>query len=387
LNLATALSDTKQILRTGGQADILILGDSLSFRPGSYLPFFRDMLQSRYGNGGAGYQGFSLWTGAGFNSGWLTQGINADLPPHRGLDGLWNRWDGVSGIPNSAYFYSTHPQVELQYVTEPGGGSFLVRRGIEGPVVTTINTNSVHPGLGVFSHSIAPGEGALTVQPVAGSGSFTILGQNNLSGSTGPAVRVHRGANGGWGVDNFLRRDFTFDSQIEHLDIDLYMIWIGQNDQANSRPGYAAKLNTLVDRVQAASPTAEVVLVGTYDSGSPAIAPLVEAMADVAAARGLGFINLFGTAGSYQAFLNNGWLDDGVHFSPAGGGHIARLLYDAFVTDGASLERSNRKLRQVMESGAFLPPSNSLARAIPEPAFGLAGLAVALSMFVRRRSQ
>src|SRR5437763_1575805 len=67
-NLAAAVAPALQKLRSGASAKIVLLGDSLSVRgDGAYLPYFTADVQSEYGNGGAGYQGFSFQTDGGFN--------------------------------------------------------------------------------------------------------------------------------------------------------------------------------------------------------------------------------------------------------------------------------------------------------------------------------
>jgi lysophospholipase L1-like esterase len=334
LNLAAAFADTKATLAAGGQANIVVLGDSLSFRPGSYLPVFTSRLQQTYGNAGAGYQGFSLWTGTAFNNGWLRTGINADNAPHHSLDGLWSRHDGVTTHPNTAVVRPSGDHVRLQYLSQPGGGTFKIRHGDHGGVVTTIDTDGPASAVQTFDYRLEAGQTQYTIEPSA-DGPVTILGQNNINDN--PGVRVHRGANGGWGVNNFLQRDSTFDQQLGLLNSDLVMVWIGQNDQAYERSSYASRINELVDRLQSSAPSAEIVLIGTYDQGTPKLAQLVEGMADVAQARGVGFINLHGTAGNAAFFNSRGFLDDGVHFSSAGGEYMGNFLYNAFVTDGASL--------------------------------------------------
>jgi len=333
-NLAAALADTKALLNGGQQANIVVLGDSLSVRQGSYLPYFTQHLQNFYGHAGAGFQGFSLWTGAGFNGGWLNTGINTDMIPHRSLDGLYNTHNGVPGGPVSAFYTPKDRTVQLQYVRQPGGGSFQVMRNQQGALVATIDTNSRERSVGTFDFTLGAGESQYTILPLPGT-PVTVLGQNNIRST--PGVRVHRGANGGWGVNNFLQRDYTFNQQLGILDTDLIMIWIGQNDQAYTRASYAQRINLLVDRVQASSPAAEIVLVGTYDQGSSALSGLVDGMYDVATARNLGFINLYGTAGNAAFFQANGYLDDGVHFSESGGAYVGQFLFDAFATDGVSL--------------------------------------------------
>lgn len=354
LNLESSLRDTKQILSAGGQADIVVMGDSLSFRPGSYLPVFRNLLQQRYGNAGGGYQGSSLWTGATFNSGWQVGQINQDTAPNHSLDGLWSTFDGAAAYPNQAYVTPSDSTVQIQYMTQPGGGSFEIRYGRDRGVAETLSTDGPAGQVRTVNYTLGWQLPDYTIQP-RGDGPVTILGQNNIR--TTPGVRVHRAANGGWGVDNFLGRDTTFDQQLGSLSTDLVFIWLGQNDQDYTRSTYAARMSQLVDRVQAASPNAEIVLVGTYDQGAAPLAELVEGVAGLAEARGLGFINLYSTAGNSAFFQSNGFLDDPVHFSPAGGEYVGRLMFNAFETNGASL--------------------------IPEPA--ILGLLAAGALLLRRR--
>ncbi len=54
----------------------------------------------------------------------------------------------------------------------------------------------------------------------------------NLTNSN-PGVRVHRANNGGWGVQNFLQRDATFDQQLGTLDSDLVVV--AQAEPADQR--------------------------------------------------------------------------------------------------------------------------------------------------------
>lgn len=335
LNLHATFADTKARLADGHQADILVLGDSLSFRTGAWLPYFRDAMQTRYGNAGAGYQGFTLWSGGAFNNGWLKSGINTDMSPHRSLDGLWNQYAPATG-PVSAYYTPNDPQAtfQLHYVTAPNGGTIELAAMKDWTTVASLPalaTASATPALQTLDLTLAGDANRFGLFP-RNDGPVTILGANNIRSA--PGVRIHRAANGGWGVDNFLQRDWTFDAQVDALHPDLVMIWLGQNDQAYNRTTYAAKLNALVDRVLLTAPEAEILLIGTYDSGSPAIEPLVRAMEDVAVQRDLGFYSVYDQAGDYAHFVNSGYLDpDGIHFAPKGGQAVADMLYQAFITE------------------------------------------------------
>lgn len=379
MNLARALADTKSLLNSGQTADILMLGDSLSFRDGSYLPYFRNLMQSHYGNAGYGYQGFSLWTGAGMMNGWLREGLNADVSPHRALDGLWSDYSGAGAWPNIAHVYPQNRNVEIQYVTGPGRGTFeLWSQATGGTLITSISTSAPTTGLATYNYTVGIGESAFTYWP-RNDGPLTILGANNTNGQSG--VRIHRAANGGWGVGNFLQRDWTFDAQIDAVEPELVMVWLGQNDQAYTRTSYNNALNQLVDRIQNNVPAAEIVLIGTYNQGSPLLAPLVEAMGDVAGQRGIGFINIYKTAGNAAFFNSNGFLDDGIHFSPAGGQYLGKFLFDAFLSDGRSLINKGG----IAPQPAFDPalPGPQLNSTVPEPGVVL-GAFCGLAIAVRR---
>jgi lysophospholipase L1-like esterase len=164
----------------------------------------------------------------------------------------------------------------------------------------------------------------------------TLLGQN-LTNSN-PGVRVHRASNGGWGVQNYLQRDSTFDQQLGLLASDLVVVALGANDLGQwTSAEFGDKMNQLVDRIRAAVPQAEIALVGTYDTGNAQVPSQVAALEQVAANRGVGFINLYQVAGSHAFFQQNNYLSDAVHFNSAGATYVGGIVYDAFVSDGASL--------------------------------------------------
>ncbi len=144
LNLAGAFAPIKVAIADGGQANILVLGDSLTYQPQSWLPVFTGLMHDAYGDAGAGYQGFSRWTGGGFNPGWLEGVINQDVAPHSSPDGLW----ASGSSPNlTARFDARDQYIELQYVVEPGGGRVRVEDAARN-LITTLDTNAPEPGVG-----------------------------------------------------------------------------------------------------------------------------------------------------------------------------------------------------------------------------------------------
>lgn len=361
LNLSAATADTKA-LAAAGQADVVLLGDSLTFHPVlSFRPYFTQRLQSTYGDAGPGFVSLATERGR-FGSGWTAGQVNASDPaPHHGLDGLWLK--ALPGLtpPGGGVINPLWGRAELHYVAEPGGGR-LTLTPLNGVTrAMRLDTNAETRQVRAFDLPFGPADyPALHYQP-DGSGPVTLLGLNLLTDATG--VRVHRASNGGWGVDHYLRRDWTFDAELRALGTDLVMIALGANDAGTPRDQYVLKLRRLVDRVEAAVPEGEVLLVAPYDFGHPGVADLAAAIEQVAAERGAGFINLYETAGSYSFFQNSGYLSDGLHFTESGARYVGGILGEAFVTNGGSLG----------------------AGAVPEPGAGAVVVAAAALGLRRRR--
>src|SRR2546421_10283029 len=90
LNLAPATADTKAKLAQGGEANIVLLGDSLAHNDVfSFRPYFTQHMQAFYGDGGPGYVGAAS-VAYDFGPGW-TSGVlgPADPTPHSAIDGPW----------------------------------------------------------------------------------------------------------------------------------------------------------------------------------------------------------------------------------------------------------------------------------------------------------
>lgn len=338
-------------LADGEVASITFLGDSLTFREDSYLPVFRRLMQEKYGDAGAGYQPFSLWTGGGVDAGWNYGVINWDSPPHHGLDGLWAEFLKPVDTYYSASLNAKSDQLRLHYVCRPDGGT--IRLYLPGGATADVSTRSDNLQLRTFDYETTPAERRVFFRPFK-DGKVLLLGQENRTGA--PGVIVNRAANGGWGVQDFLRRNWTFDVQLRLLESDLICIWLGQNDQRFDRATYKPYLRAMLDRVQAASPGSRIMLIGTYDQGSPKLAPLALAMQDVAQERQLGFINMYVAAGPNALFDWFQYVADGVHFNQRGGDYVGTLLFEAFDTGGASLPRRAADLdnNKVLDFGDFL---------------------------------
>lgn len=342
LNLRDALADTKAKLNSGGQANIMVLGDSLSLRDGSYLPYFRSLMQARYGDAGAGYEPFSIWTGGGLDPGWDQGLVNNDVAPHQALDGFWI---STNQDQRDGWLKAFNSTIQLQYVAQPGGGTFRPFDWENGFtwLGDPINTDSPVRQVKTWTYQVPASvpEGKIWYL-TQGTGTVTILGQNNISSN--PGIRIDRAANGGWTTANFLQRDDTFDQQVKLQAPDLVMILLGANDSGGmDATQFKANMNALIDRVKSDAHDAEVVLITPYDI-SPLDDPddhvyqrIVVPDEEIAEERDVGLINLHEIAGEYSSFwLANGFLDDPVHLSPAGGQYLGNLLFNVFQSDGLS---------------------------------------------------
>lgn len=331
LNLDQTLDPIRAQLGAGQTVSILVLGDSLTFRDNTWYGFFNASLRAAFGDAGDGYQGFSLWTGAGIGEGWSGGLINSDATPHHSLDGLWSSTSAGPFPPlhSGSVFHARSASVRLHYTSAPGNGSFMLT--FPDGSTQVIASGAPAPAVSWFAHDFPDDRRDILIQPL-GDGAVTILGEDNRSGAAG--VLLHRAANGGWGVNNFLARDSTFDAQLALLHPDLVMILLGQNDQGSDRAGYALAMGALVDRVRASAPAARFLLIGTYDSGSPVIPLLVGGMEDLARARALGFLSLYEVAGTHEYFVAHTYLEDGLHFTAEGGQYVAGFLTRAFMNPG-----------------------------------------------------
>lgn len=336
LNLPQSFADTKAKLQAGGTANILFIGDSLTLREGTYFPYLQTLFQRQYGNAGAGYQPFSQWTGVTFDIGWTYGQINYDTTPRHALDGLWASSTSAPWPPinTGANMFAGADDIDIHYIVQPGGGSFSISPTSQ-PPLTFINTSHPTNAVRSWSHHFVPTDNRLMWYQPQGDGQICILGQNNKINA--PGARMHRAANGGYGVGHFVLRDFSFDGQLQLLEPDLIFIWLGQNDSAYNFVGYVASMNNLVTRIKNTVPNAEIVLIGTYDSSAVHLPTIVSAVRQVASERGVGFLDIYDTGGLYAFYYLNGYLDDVVHFSHLGGRYIAQLLWKAWLSDGASL--------------------------------------------------
>lgn len=331
LNLPQTLDSIKADLSSGGTDDIMVLGDSLTYGSQGYLPVFTSDLKAVYGDGGGGWTGGAL--GVFSNNGETYGEINADNAPHQSLDGFW--YD----VTGQAYTYiapTDGSAVTVYYTDHPGGGvvtPYFINNNGSNVYQASINTNSTTDSVASTTLSVPASYTNQNIYfSVPAGGDWDELGYYTSTSS--PGVVIDRAANGGWGVENFLQRDYTFDGITEDISPRLVMIMLGQNDQSDTQTQYATYLQELVNRIQGDLPNAKICLISTYDNGSSGLVPIIDATEQIAEADGLGYINLYEAGGDAET---EGYLQDGIHTNQAGGDYYGNMLFDAFETDGASL--------------------------------------------------
>ncbi len=133
LNLADALAPVKAKMVAGQTSRIVVIGDSLAYRAGTWLPEFRAHLQSEHGDAGLGFMDFSLWSGGSFGAGWTFGLIGSDTSPHRSLTGMWSLSPPTAGV--ASYAAGSAKSLTLMIAGEPGAGSATIQAPGQSPVV------------------------------------------------------------------------------------------------------------------------------------------------------------------------------------------------------------------------------------------------------------
>ena len=313
-----------------GRGVIVALGDSITYREDSWCVDFRHRMQEKYGDAGRGWQPMSVWTGAGMSGDWERGLIDEDTLPYRGLDGLWGRSTGFQ----NAFIDFREPLNRLLYSSEPVGGSMTVE--VAGSTSRLNGRSSARMLRWLDLPRLEPENRRVWLRP-ENNGPVTVFGAVGTTGN--PGVLVHKVANGSWGVDEFLQRDWSFEPLMRQLDPDVIVLMIGQNDWAYPAPEWEELLERLCNRLTRGVPGARLVIVSTYQSVDlpNAMAERMERARVVAERRGIGFVDLQFFAGSHRFFVDNDLLRDPVHFNDRGASFVGKMLFDAFETRGESM--------------------------------------------------
>ncbi|MCA9282670.1 MAG: hypothetical protein H6812_04930 [Phycisphaeraceae bacterium] len=346
-------------LRSGQQARIAFIGDSISFRNDTWIWFLRDMLDNRFGNAGEGY----LSTAGGFvgplnangprvglslnefdnspsNNGGLAGDVywatsNAPRDPVRGAlspDGMY----AIVSDDGKLYLNIFGTDATIFYIAEADGGTLRLRNGTSivgeysaasttGPELRTINFSTGATDIDTISNLTLE---SVTGEPIQINGA---LMQGPDAGSL--ELRLSRGGVGP--VDFLVGATQPVADQLAILAPDLAIVMIDwefsyyepSNPSNNERYWFKRDTELLMDFYEDALPNTKFIL-ASHHPFNPTMEEEAQKLYEIALERGHGFINLYTTWPSQPAMAAAGLLADNIHFSPTGGDWFARYYYD-----------------------------------------------------------
>jgi lysophospholipase L1-like esterase len=330
-----------QLGNANGPLHILQYGDSHTASD-DWTNTMRQSLQSRFGNGGAGYtlpgspfRGYRRWDirGTG-SSGWQTEGTLGHL-----TDGRY----GLAGVsistnqPGETVTLTTAcAALKMFYLRQPGGGEldFLV----DGGAAAKISTNG-ELGSGTFEFFPPPGQHEYSLA-TRGNAPVKLFGwaADNRNGVTYETLGIN-------GAQAYMMLDWDEAVLSEHMaqrNPALILLEYGTNEAIS--PGwtpakYAAELSRVLDRVRHLAPLASILLVGPPDcyfrmrNGQffPAhLSEVVEIQREIAFQHRCAFWDLrarMGGAGSVEGWVQAGYgQSDHVHFTKLGYQLVGEML-------------------------------------------------------------
>lgn len=346
-NLAPVIAPWFNALESGEQASLMIIGDSMSVRADSYNWFLVRRLRERYGNGGDGYFGI----GSGFTA--PNPAIDSRLAsrypqkltrsssdsrlallnhPREEPRGTWAP-DGLFCITWSdgwaqTDFHGTHAR--LYFVMRPGGG--VLKLTLNGQPLAEIFTESNYLTTGVYEFATgAPDNNTIStlrIEPKYGR-EMQALGLEMMCDD--PGIIYHRIGRGGQGPDDFLRSVNKGVMRIyRELNPDLVIVMLDWAGDDTSKADYPAELRELLDFYQHAMPDSRFVLMSHHPFQDD-IAEQIPTLLEIACERDFGFINLQNTFADLDAMEALGLIEDGVHFTAAGGEWFGDYVYDLLI--------------------------------------------------------
>ena len=336
----------------GAIARVLHYGDS-PVTADSITADVRALLQRRFGDAGHGFVLIAKpWAWYGHRGvelkarGWrispATQARARD--GIHGLGGV-SFEGGVGAVSTVTLADGGHTKVEVDYLREPGGGTFDVEA--EGRTLGSVDTNGVkEPGFAAF----ALPEGTESVTLRVRQGTARLFGWTFEK--NGPGVIYHSlGLNGGQ-IQAVLRyfEPEQWAAQLRHQRPDLVVINYGTNESVFPEyieRTYSDELRKVIERVKAAVPEASVLVMGPMDRGErgasggivtvPALPRIVELQRRIAAETGCAFFDTFeamggaGTMGRWYEAQPRLVSADFMHPLPAGAAKVGALLDGALM--------------------------------------------------------
>jgi lysophospholipase L1-like esterase len=271
---STGRPDTLRILQFG---DSHTAADMFTGR-------MRSLFQAHFGNGGAGFSyaghpfaGYRiLGTSRGQTSGWRDEGVHFTqiVDTNLGLGGV----AATASSPGQAITLDAPcSEVELDYLDQPGGGSFSLDED-RVPIASVSTNRELAPE--ILSHRCGSGEVASAAASLPGAAQPVIhhfevrtdsSGPVRLFGfvTTQPGITYEAIGLNGAEVSLLERWDQTiFTSYLRQSNPALIVLAYGTNEAANRNwtyEAYRALLGRVIDRLHATAPEATILVIGPPD--------------------------------------------------------------------------------------------------------------------------
>jgi lysophospholipase L1-like esterase len=312
-------------------ANIVWLGDSLTVQEFTTAPL-RSRLQSEFGNAGLGFIRFDSSgypTGAGVTSFGVWKERD-ELPSASGLhvDDSTSSEKGARKIVYTGPGYDID-SINLVYIKQPTKGAF--RYKIDDGEWYKVKTKGKLK-IAAKHIQVEPGNHFLTVEVV--NGTVTLIGADYGLGNRG--VKLHMIGNTGSKASQWAGVDATLWQQgLAALNPTVVVIQFSTNEQSQleSPAVMIEAYKVLISRIRAAAPDADIILTtdpDTAHSANPVFHSTKEysdTVKELAATVGIGFMDFYGALGSYRDANIQGFYDDIVHPSRAGGRMLADAVY------------------------------------------------------------
>jgi lysophospholipase L1-like esterase len=334
----------------GAVTRILHYGDS-PVTADSITADARALFQERFGDAGHGFVLVAKpWAWYGHRGvdvtgqGWRIEAASQSRA-RDGIHGLGGvSFEGATGAASHIVLKKDHARMEVQYLSQPGGGVLSVKA--QGQGIGDIETDGAakEPGFQVFDLPAGAREIDLAVE----RGPVRMFGVSFEREQPG-VIYNSLGLNGGQ-VQIIVRcfEKVQWAEQLQHQQPDLIVINYGTNESIYAdyiERYYPGELREVIRRVKAALPNASVLIMSPMDRGErdssgrittvPALPRLVEVQQKIAAETHCAFFNTFQAMGGEGTMAR--WYEsqprlvtaDFTHPFPAGARKVGVLLYEA----------------------------------------------------------
>lgn len=352
-SLATTAGPVVTKLSQGVQQKVVIVGDSLTYRPSTWTHHLRVLMQARYGDGNLGYVGISpssAWCGTPTQTcmpstlSWARSSpaviygsVNgpADSNGTFTPDGLYSKIVGNEWVSMT---FSGGKTLTFVYVKELSAGTINVT--IDGVQRAILPASSLSRQLATSNFTLNGTNATMhTIKFSLVNGTALQYTQLNgiivLNDPAQGGYSYSRISRGGVGVNDYMALNETAVAQsYQALNPDLYLLMM--DPEGAGLNSLRVNLTAFITRVQTATPNAKIVLV-SYTNVSTT--DWFELQADIVLnqsfASNLGFINLYDLY-SYQQLNESGYLDDSIHFSELGGQVYGTYVYNTLINAPSS---------------------------------------------------